>query len=372
MNLIDGAVVYLQNWVLAHMPAGFLQSLIVHGILAGVGSVVIFLPQILILFFFIMLLEQSGYISRAAFLMDNVMKRVGLSGHAFIPLLSSFACAIPGIMASRTIDNERDRLITILVAPLITCSARLPVYTLIIAAFIPNTAVLGVFNLQGLVMFGLYLIGIFSALIVAYFFNKASSKTRQRWFLMELPRYKVPSPKNIALGLWDRARVFVRKAGTIIMGSTVLLWFLASYPKPPAGATEPAIIYSAVGVMGHWLEVIFAPIGFGWQICVALIPGMAAREIAVSALGTVYALQGNGEQVVQSLSDTLQSAWSLPTALAFLAWYIFAPHCISTIAVIKRETNSWLWPIVTLSYLFVLAYMAAGLTYHLSSYILNI
>lgn len=369
MNIIDESIVSLQGFASQYLPNGFFQSLVINGILAGVGSVIIFLPQILILFFFIMLLEQSGYMARAAFLMDSIMDRVGLSGHAFIPLLSSFACAIPGIMAARSIDNERDRLITILIAPLMTCSARLPVYTLIIAAFIPSQIIWGVFNLKGLVMFGLYLVGIISALIVAMIMNKIGGASRTRWFLMELPRYKIPSAKNILLGLWDRARIFIRRAGTIIMGSTVFLWLLASYPKAPERSNQPDILYSTAGTLGHWLEVIFAPIGFGWEICIALIPGMAAREVAISSLGTVYALQGSEDELAQSLATTLQNAWGLPTALAFLAWYIFAPQCISTLAVTKRETNGWLWPTIMFLYLFTLAYIAAGATYHISSFI---
>lgn len=367
MEMVDNSIVFLQNEAMRLLPDGFLQSMIVDGVLAGVGSVIIFLPQILILFFFIMLLEQSGYMSRAAFLMDNIMNKVGLTGHAFIPLLSSFACAIPGIMSARTIDNDRDRLVTILIAPLMACSARLPVYTLIIAAFIPNTIVGGVFNLQGLVMFGLYIAGIIGALFVAAITHLLSGASRPRWFLMELPRYRRPSIKNVALGLWDRSRVFMQRAGTVIMASTLLLWLLASYPKAPMNADQPDILYSAAGMIGRWMEFIFAPIGFGWEICIALVPGMAAREVAVSALGTVYALQGNEDDVVQSLSSTLQSAWSIPTALAFLAWYVFAPQCISTLAVVRRETNGWFWPTVMFVYLFVMAYIAAGATYHISS-----
>ena len=372
MNVIDGSITLLQSYAIAWLPDGFVQSLVVNGVLAGVGSVIIFLPQILILFMFIMLLEQSGYMARAAFLMDNTMNKVGLSGHAFIPLLSSFACAIPGIMAARTIDNERDRLTTILMAPLITCSARLPVYTLIIAAFIPAQTVWGFFNLQGVVMFALYFIGIMSALLVALVMNKASDGTRERWFLMEMPRYKRPSLNNIILGLWDRTRVFIRRAGTIIMASTVVLWLLASYPAPPIDATQPDVLYSAAGIIGQWLEVVFAPIGFGWEICIALIPGMAAREVAVSALGTVYALQGSEEIVSQGLAETLQTAWSLPTALAFLAWYIFAPQCISTLAVVRRETNGWVWPMIMFGYLFALAYVAAGVTYHVATFMITL
>ena len=363
MEWIDGGIVTLQQLSLSSIPEGLLQSLIVDGVLAGVGSVVIFLPQILILFAFILILEASGYMARAAFLMDRVMTMAGLNGSAFIPLLSSFACAIPGIMAARTIDNPRDRLTTIMVAPLMTCAARLPVYTLIIAAFIPNTDVFGGIGLQGLVMFALYMIGIISALIVAAVLKKTLTKGAPPRLLMELPKYQVPRLRDLILGLLERARLFIRRAGTIILFSMILLWGLASFPASPPDATEPDIFYSAAGKIGRALEVVFAPIGFNWEISVALVPGMAAREVAVAALGTVYSLSGSEDAVASSLSATLQSAWSLPTALAFLAWYIFAPQCLSTLAVAKRETNSWGWTVFMFSYLFVLAYIAAGATY---------
>ncbi len=363
MGWIDAGVVWLQKLATQTLPEGWLASLITDGVLAGVGSVIVFLPQILILFFFILVLEQSGYMARAAFLMDRLMSGVGLNGRAFIPLLSSFACAIPGIMAARAIDTPRDRLTTILIAPLMTCSARLPVYTLIIAAFIPNTAVAFGIGAQGLVMFGLYVAGIVSALIVAAVLKLTVTRGLPQPFLMELPKYQVPVVRDIALGLFDRARAFLRRAGTIILTCMVVLWALASFPGPPADASAPAIRYSLAGIIGQGLEYVFAPIGFTWEIAIALVPGMAAREVAVAALGTVYALSGNEEAVTESLVATLQGGWSLPTALALLAWYVFAPQCLSTLAVARRETNSWRWPLFMFSYLFVLAYMAAGLTY---------
>ena len=366
MNWIDGSVVAMQEMAISSMPDTVLRSLLVDGILAGVGSVVIFLPQILILFAFILLLEASGYMARAAFLMDRIMTTAGLNGRAFIPLLSSFACAIPGIMAARTIDNPRDRLTTIMVAPLMTCSARLPVYTLIIAAFIPNTNVGGGIGLQGLVMFALYLIGIVSALIVAGVLKKTLTKGAPPRLLLELPKYQVPSPRDFVIGLFERARIFLRRAGTIILLSMIALWGLSSFPAPPPDATEADIVYSAAGTIGRGLEVIFAPIGFNWEISIALVPGMAAREVAVGALGTVYSLSGNEDAVASSLATVLQSAWSLPTALAFLAWYIFAPQCLSTLAVARRETNSWGWTAFMFGYLFALAYIAAGATYWIS------
>lgn len=363
MALIEEAIGALQAGIAQVVPDGFVQSLLADGVLAGVGSVVVFLPQILILFFFILLLEQSGYMVRAAFLMDRLMASVGLSGRAFIPLLSSFACAIPGIMATRTIEDPKDRLTTILIAPLMTCSARLPVYAVIIAAFIPNRTVGAGIGLQGLTLFALYISGIVGALLAALFLRRTVAKGASHGFMMEMPKYQMPVWRDVALGLWQRAWIFLRRAGTIILVSTVVLWILLSYPKPPADADRPALDYSVAGVVSHHLEPIFRPVGFNQEITLALIPAMAAREVAVSALGTVYALQGDEEEVSLSLVERLQGAWSLPTALAFLAWFVFAPQCISTIAVVRRETNGWKWPGFMLLYLFTLAYLAAGVTY---------
>lgn len=360
MDAIDGGAIALGEWVRAVTPEGWLQSLIVDGVIAGVGSVVIFLPQILILFAFILILEASGYLARAAFLMDELMMKVGLNGRAFIPLLSSFACAIPGIMAARVIDSERDRLTTIMIAPLMTCSARLPVYTLIIAAFIPRDMV-GPFNLQGLVMFSLYIAGIVSAVTVAFVLKRTLTKGQTQPLIMELPTYKLPDPRDFAIGLWMRASAFLKRAGTIILATSILLWFLASYP-----ASATTLRETFAGRIGGVLETIVAPIGFNLEISIALIPGMAAREVAVSALGTVYAVQ-NPEDNTEGLAMVLQSAWSLPTALAFLAWYVFAPQCFATLATIRRETNSWKWTGFAFAYLMGLAYVAAGLVYHASS-----
>ena len=360
MDAIDASAVALGEWVRATLPDGWIQDLLVDGAIAGVGSVVIFLPQILILFSFILILEASGYMARAAFLMDELMMRVGLNGRAFIPLLSSFACAIPGIMAARVIDSERDRLTTIMIAPLMTCSARLPVYTLIIAAFIPRDSV-GPFNLQGLVMFGLYIAGIVSAVIVAFVLKRTLTKGQPQPLIMELPTYKLPDPKDFFIGLSTRASAFLRRAGTIILATSVILWFLASYPASASSLRE-----TFAGRIGSVLEPLLAPIGFNLEIAIALIPGMAAREVAVSALGTVYAVQ-NAEENVEGLATVLQSAWSLPTALAFLAWYVFAPQCFATLATIRRESNSWRWTGFAFGYLIALAYLAAGLTYYVAS-----
>jgi len=348
------------------MPAGLLQSFIQNGVISGVGSVVVFLPQILILFLFILLLEDLGYMARAAFLMDRIMGGAGLHGRAFIPLLSSFACAIPGIMATRVIDNRRDRLTTILVAPLMTCSARIPVYTLIISAFIPDKQIWGWVGLQGLVMFGLYAAGIFSALAVSFVANRFFWRENATPpFMIELPDYKMPRLPNVAMGLYMRAMMFLKRAGTTIFSMMVLIWFLASFPRPPAGAVEPAINFSLASIIGRWIEPILAPVGFNWQISVALIPGMAAREVAVASLGTVYAIEG-GKDVAAQIGQTLAGQWSLATALALLVWYIFAPQCASTLAVIKRETGSWRWMFITFGYMLALAYTAAFITYNVA------
>ena len=364
MDGIDAGFAWLGQAVAAYVPDGLLRSFLADGLIAGVGSVVVFLPQILILFFFIILLEDFGYMARAAFLMDRLMGVAGLHGRAFIPLLSSFACAIPGIMAARVIDNKRDRLTTIMVAPLTTCSARIPVYTLVIAAFIPNTIVWGFASLQGLVMFGLYAAGISSALIVAFVIRKLIWRSATEPFLIELPAYKVPDPKNVARGVWQRGEAFLKRAGTTIAAMMVLIWFLSSFPAAPVGATGPAIDYSFAGMLGHALQPLMAPIGFTWQMVVALIPGMAAREVAVAALGTVYAVGGQDD--AGSLAATLSRQWPLATALSFLAWYVFAPQCMSTLAVVRRETGRWLWPVVMFVYMIALAYGAAFIVYRIA------
>ena len=366
MELLSDSFGALGVLVQQVLPAGLLQSFLQNGLIAGVGSVLVFLPQIIVIFLFILLLEDFGYMARAAFLMDRIMGGAGLHGRAFIPLLSSFACAIPGIMATRVIDNKRDRLTTILIAPLMTCSARIPVYTLIISAFIPATDVWGIFNLQGLVMFGLYVAGIASALAMSFvikFFMWRDYEPAP--FMLELPDYKLPRLRSIAIGVYTRARMFLQRAGTTILAMMVLIWFLASFPQPPAGATEPAINYSLAAMIGKFLEPFFAPLGFNWQIAVALIPGMAAREVAVGALGTVYAIEG-GKEAADAIGQALSSKWSLATALSFLAWFIFAPQCASTFAVIRRETGSTGWMVVAFLYMFALAYAASLITYNVA------
>jgi len=363
---ISNSVAWVSGQAGQWVPQGVLLSLLQNGIFAGLGTVLEFLPQILILFAFILALEETGYLPRAAFLLDRLMFACGLTGRSFIPLLSSYACAIPGIMATRSIQDPRDRLATIMVAPLTTCSARLPVYTLLIGAFIPAQKVFGVFNMQGLVLFGLYVFGIVSVFGVAWVMKRFNRNDSDHALLLELPSYRVPNARDLLIGLWDRMRIFLRRVGGIIFTLTVLLWFLSSYPAPPEGFTGPAIDYSFAGRIGHYLAPLFAPIGFNWQIVVALIPGMAAREVAVSGLATVYALSGDDGGISQ-LGGILASQWSLATALSVLTWYVFAPQCISTIATIKRETNSWKYTGIAVFYLFGLAYLFSLLVYQLAT-----
>jgi ferrous iron transport protein B len=365
MTFIETSVAQLGTWLGSTMSDGPLRSLLVDGVIASTGSVLVFLPLILILFLFILVLEDSGYLPRAAFLLDRMMGKIGLSGRAFIPLLSSFACAIPGIMAARTIPSARDRLTTIMIAPLMTCSARLPVYALLIGAFIPSTAV-GIFNLQGLVLFALYLAGVLSAMLVAFVMKHTMMRGPAHPLLLELPEYRMPNLRNLGLGLWERARVFLQRVGGIILTLSIVLWFLASFPAPPPDATGPAIQYSLAGMLGRGLEYVFAPIGFNWQISIALVPGLAAREVAVSALGTVYAMSGADEDIAGALTPMIASTWSFATALSLLAWYVFAPQCLSTLAVVKRETNSWRYPLLMAGYLFALAYVASFITYRVA------
>ncbi|MEO5493223.1 MAG: ferrous iron transporter B [Sphingomonas sp.] len=368
-DAIDAGFAWLEGQVTAIMPDTVLRSLITDGAIAGIGAVIVFLPQILILFFFILLLEASGYMVRAAFLMDRVMASVGLSGRAFIPLLSSFACAVPGIMATRTIDDEKDRLTTILIAPLMTCSARLPVYTLIIGALIPNRMIGGLFGLQGLVMFGLYVMGVAGAFVAAWVLRRTVTKGASSGFMMEMPKYQMPNWRDIAIGLWTRVEIFLKRAGTIIATTTIVLWAMLSFPQVPKGSPVSQVNYSAAGRIANGLEPVFRPIGFNRDIVLALIPAMAAREVAVAAIATTYAIDApEGAAGDQAMKAKLQANWSLPTALAFLMWFVFAPQCISTIAVTRRETNGWKWPAFMVGYLFALAYIMAGITYWLAMF----
>ena len=370
MDAIKSASQWLGAVVGGLLPSGegwgWVKSLLVDGVIAGAGGVVVFLPQIIILFFFILVLEESGYLPRAAFLLDRLMGSVGLSGRSFIPLLSSFACAIPGIMATRSIANPRDRLVTIMIAPLMTCSARLPVYALLIGAFIPRRTVWGTLDQQGLVLFGLYVAGIVGALMVAWVLKRFTAHGQTRTLMMELPNYHLPNARNVAIGLWQRVVIFMKRVGGVILVLTIALWFLASFPGAPTEATRPAIEYSFAGTLGRWLAVVFEPIGFNWQISIALVPGLAAREVAVSSLATVYALSSTADNTAQALSPLIAANWSLATALSLLAWYVFAPQCLSTLATIKRETGGWTMPLVAAGYLFALAYLASFVTYRVA------
>ncbi len=373
MDGIEAGFGWLGEVVGEHISHPLLNSLVVDGIIAGAGGVVVFLPQIIILFFFILVLEESGYLPRAAFLLDKLMFKAGLSGRAFIPLLSSFACAIPGIMATRSISDPRDRLTTILVAPLMTCSARLPVYALLISAFIPEQTVWGFLNLQGLVLFALYAAGIVSALLVATVIKLFQKDKSQHALLMELPSYRFPDIKSVWIGLLDRAKIFLKRVGGIIFALSILLWFLCTFPQPPEGATLPDIDYSLAGMLGHVLQPIFAPLGFNWQICIALIPAMAAREVVVAALGTVYALSATDDDAMsQGLANLISSdgslGWSLATGLSLLVWFIYAPHCLATLATVKRETGSLKTVSFMTIYLFGLAYLMSFITYQIASY----
>ena len=367
MDGIEAGFAWLGALVGSTLPEGPLSSLLVDGIIAGVGGVLVFLPQILIVFFFILALEESGYLPRAAFLLDRMMAAAGLSGRSFIPLLSSFACAVPGIMSTRSIQDPRDRLATILVAPLMTCSARLPVYALLIGAFIPQKTVWGVFNQQGLVLFGLYAAGIFSALAMSWTMKKFRRDKAEHPLLLELPSYRLPHLRDLAVGLYERGMIFLKRVGGIILALTILLWFLLSFPAAPADATLPAIDYSFAGRIGHAMAVFFAPLGFNWQICIALIPGLAAREVAVASLATVYALSAaDDDAAAQALTPLISDGWSLATALSLLVWYIYAPMCISTLATIKRETNSWKQMAFAAGYLFAAAWLASLVTYQVA------
>jgi ferrous iron transport protein B len=357
--LADGLAALVKDVV----PASLLRDFLVDGVINGVGSVIVFLPLIVMLFFFILCMEASGYMARAAFIMDRLMAYVGLSGRSFIPLLSSFACAIPGIMATRSITDPKDRLTTILIAPLMTCSARLPVYAVIIAAFIPNRPVGGVIGLQGLVLFGLYVFGTVGAMIVALVLRRSVTRGKASGFIMEMPKYQLPRVKDLAIGLFQRAWIFLRRAGTIIFTINVVLWVLLNFPRADGGQNQVEV--SAAGKIADVVQVIVAPIGFNHEMALALVPAMAAREVAVSALATTYAVDAPGDEdaTAVALGDRLKAKWTLPMALAFLAWFVFAPQCLSTIAVTRRETNGWKWPMFMLGYLFAMAYVAAGVTY---------
>jgi ferrous iron transport protein B len=365
------------NWVGAQvvtiMPAGDLRNLIVNGAIAGVGAVVTFLPQIIFLFLFIGFLEDTGYMARAAFIMDRLMSKVGLHGKSFIPLLSSFACAIPGIMATRTIENRKDRLVTMLVAPLVSCSARLPVYALMIAAFIPRKNVLWIFSLPGLTLVAMYLLGLAAALSMAWLFKKTLLRSEAPAFIMELPPYKMPSLKSVVLHMWGRSLLFLKRAGTIILGVSVVLWFLATYPKLGSASPSEQLNQSFAGRAGHLIEPVIRPLGFDWKIGIGLIGSILQREVFVSTMGTIYnirdAKQESGNvSLREHLQQDVDPVSGLPTftaltAICLMVYYVLAMQCMSTVAVVRRETNGWKWPLFQIGYMTALAYSVTFLVY---------
>ena len=381
MDLIQSGVVAAQGLAragfgAAELAGGPLEGLVVDGALEGVGSVLVFLPQILILFFFIALLEDSGYMARVAFLMDRLMRGIGLHGKSFIPLMSSFACAIPGIMAARTIDNRKDRLATILVAPLMSCSARLPVYTLVIGAFIPDRRVGGLVSLAALTMLAMYLLGLLAAMVMARIFKSTLLKGPPPPFIMELPSYRMPSVRSVLLSMWDRSKLFLRRAGTVILAVSVLLWFLASYPRAEGGVSAP-IERSFAGRMGHAMEPVIRPLGFDWRIGVGLVTSFAAREVLVSTLATIYRIEGGDEEggrrdLEKRLREERDPATGRPvytalTGVSLMVFFVLACQCMSTLAVVRRETGNWGWPALMFFYMTVLAYGASFVVFQVGT-----
>jgi len=356
------------NLVSPLLPAGWIRSLLLDGAWKGISSVLVFLPQILLLFLFIGILEDSGYLSRAALIADRVMRTIGLNGKAFIPLLSAYACAVPAIMATRTIENRRDRLATILVTPFMTCSARLPVYMLLIAAFIPNTVYLhGLLGLRTIVMLSLYLAGFVGAMTTAWLLKSSILKSSETPFILELPQYRMPTLRSLALRLVDRARIFLRQAGTIILCVTLALWVMAHLPviQSAGGAiSAPELADSLIGRLGHFIEPVIAPLGFNWKIGIGLLSSVLAREVMVSTMGTLYGAEADTHAL--SLQTALHHDMTLGGALALMIFFAFAMQCTSTMAVVRRETNSWKWPAVQFLYMLVLAYAAAFVVNHLA------
>ena len=379
MDAIDAAAAGLSDWIAAMLPAGAFASFLTDGVIAGVGSVVIFLPQILILFLFIIVLEDSGFLARAAFLMDRVMRSVGLSGQSVIPMLSSFACAVPSIMATRVIPSRRDRIATILAAPFMTCSARLPVYALMIAAFVPDQSV-GWFNLQGIVLFGLYLLGIVGGLFTAWIMKRTALRGPKPQFALALPEFRWPNPQTVAIKLLDRARVFLKRAGTVIFSVAVIIWALAYFPRTDVADTDASLEAAAaqleqsyLGRAGHFVEPVFAPLGWDWRVSSAVIAGFPAREVVVAVMGTIYAVGAEAEEA--SLAAKLKAAtwpdgrpvFTLPMVLGLLLFYAWCLQCAATLAIMRRETNGWKWPVIAWTYMTTLGYTGALLIYQVGS-----
>lgn len=368
VGIIENAFEWLTLFADSNLTNGLLKSFITDGLIAGIGGVVVFLPHILIMFFFILLLEDCGYLTRAVFLLDSLMRRLGLPGKAVIPLLSSHACAIPGIMSARIIENERDRLATILVSPLTTCSARLPVYTLLIAAIVPATKTLGFFDLRGLVMFALYFMGMASAFIISAILKRTTLNGPPTMLLMEMPSYKKPRASDLARGLWSRTKMFCKKVATIITILSILIWVLVSFPR--IDQQTPDIQNSYAAKIGKTFEPIFRPIGFDWRITTSLIPSFGAREVVVSALSSVLSVEASEEDLEFELGKIISSEFTLASLLSLLVWFIYAPQCISTFAVMRKETNSFVWPSFMMAYTLILAYLMSFMTYWVTGLIL--
>lgn len=365
-NIINYVFLCFNLFISKFLEEGPFRSLLLDAVIGGIGNIVGFFPQILILFLFLMIIEQSGYLPRIVFLLDRIMMSFGLTGRSVIPLLSSFACAIPGIIGTRIITNPRDRIITVLIAPLITCSARLSVYALLIGAFIPGKMVLGIFNLRGIVLFLLYMIGIIGAMLVGWVMKNVEKNNNENILLMEIPSYSLPKIYDLAIGLWKRFISFFKRLGATILALTILIWFISTFPLPPVNHINPAIYYTFAGYIGRGLEYIFSPIGFNWQISIALIPAFAARETAISALATIYNISGTTKNSIIEFNSTLSSNFSIASALSLLIWFAYAPQCILTLAVIRQETKSWKNTIISFSYMFIMAYTASLLTYQVS------
>jgi ferrous iron transport protein B len=380
MEWIDKGIGIFGNWILNIMQPGILRDLIVEGIIGGVGAILIFLPQILILVFFMTLLEDSGYMSRVAFIFDKFMTKVGLHGRSVLPLMSGYACAIPGVMAARTINGWKERLITIMVLPLMSCSARLPVYALMIGAFIPTRKIFGIFNLQGLTLIFMYFLGTVTAFVIAKILSKFIKEKGHSSFVMELPPYRVPLMRSVFRQVYTRGKQFVFNAGKIIMAVSIVLWFLASFPKVTTDTTNlntenieivNPIHNSYVGKIGHAIEPIIRPLGFDWKIGVGLITSFAAREVIISTLGTLYSVEGDGENIV-SLSESMRNdinpktglpVFSALVALSLMVFFVYAAQCMATFAIVKHETNSWKWPLIMVTYMTILAYVASFIVY---------
>ena len=374
MGWIEAGIGWLSLQATTLLPQGIIQSLIVDGIIAGVGNVIVFLPQIVLLIFFISLLEDSGYITRMAFILDRIMKKWGLHGKAVLPMLSGFACAIPAIMASRTIENWRDRLITILLIPLMSCSARLPVYILLISAFIPQQTIFGFIQLQALVLMGMYFLGFFSAVAIAFLIKRFVPARTVSHFVMELPPYRMPMLRSIWWKVYDSGKLFLINAGSIILAISVILWFLASYPKPAETENlnaKEAIAQSYAGQIGHLLEPVIAPLGFDWKVGIGLVASFAAREVLVSTFATIYNIEAGDDAEVVPLIEAMRNdrrpdgtpVYNILSAISLMVFFVFSAQCMATFAIVKRETNSWRWPLVMMLYMTTLAYIASLIVY---------